>query len=93
MHWNNQTIELALARSEMAASVELPIQHYRELLRLAQRGMILQEGWVAVPRNPTEEMVERGNIFSFSAFDNQHQSDTDLIYRAMIAAAPKMEEQ
>lgn len=64
---------------------------------LAQRGMILQEGWVAVPIEPTRDMVTaafeaQDHVASaISRASNGFSSGVISAYSAMLAAAPKME--
>lgn len=61
---------------------------------LAQRGMILQEGWVAVPREPTTVMKINGQQKINQTLNTAKylMNEAGEIYKAMLAAAPKMEE-
>ena len=49
---------------------------------LAQRGMLVPDGWVAVPRELLEQCIDPFQV---------PQALTDVYDRAMLAAAPKME--
>lgn len=62
----------------------------RVIAHLAQRGMILQEGWVAVPREPTDAMCRamRNEYVNMTFFAGNVWPP---VFRAMLAAAPKME--
>ena len=46
---------------------------------------IIPKGWQLVPEEPTEEMIKEA--------DKHEHRFSDVIYRAMLAAAPKYEEQ
>ena len=61
-----------------------PVQ--KAILRLVQNP--LPAGWVAVPVEPTQDMIECG--FSRARY-NDGLSTRVGVYRAMIAAAPKLE--
>lgn len=66
---------------------------------LAQRGMIVPDGWVAVPREPTEEMKDAAwkESHPHVHVDNENSQRVGVKnehareFKAMIAAAPKME--
>lgn len=88
-----EAVEWYKNRFDRSDIIEMPSD--REVLfdfidHLAQRGLIVKEGWVAVPREPTEEMcraaIDRpgcpGDAFMYEG-----------IYRAMIAAAPEFKEE
>ena len=52
---------------------------------LAQRGMLVPDGWVAVPREPTIEMTNK--VVKYFTLSSKNLA-VDC-YKAMIAAAPK----
>jgi len=47
-------------------------------------GTLLPDGWVLVPRKPTNEMFRNANVFG------QSEAVTTLIWAAMLAAAPEV---
>jgi hypothetical protein len=66
----------------------LPAGDYR---LYAQPVPALPEGWVAVPREPTDAMLdaaERTEIIHNEWGEDMYVENSDEVYRAMIAAAP-----
>lgn len=60
---------------------------------LDQRGMLVPEGWVAVPLEPTSLMKIDGQQKINQIFNTAKHlmREAGEIYHAMLAAAPKME--
>lgn len=52
----------------------------------------IPEGWVLVPKVPTEEMLIAGMETPCTASDEDWRDDYVDVYKSMLAAAPKGEE-
>lgn len=53
---------------------------------------VIPEGWVLVPKVPTEEMLIAGMETPCTASDEDWRDDYVDVYKSMLAAAPKGEE-
>jgi hypothetical protein len=69
-----------------SASARSAAAYNRPAFLYAQPVPALPEGWVAVPREPTREMLEQANTARYDKHDSLGN-----VYAAMIAAAPPME--
>ncbi|HEY6021966.1 MAG TPA: hypothetical protein VIY48_19515 [Candidatus Paceibacterota bacterium] len=53
----------------------------------------IPEGWVMVPKDPTQDMYEAGNSSGFTGYNGAYYVDPGAAYLAMVAAAPKRSQQ
>lgn len=51
-----------------------------------------REGWQWVPKEPTERQWEEGKIMLSTMLECGTALDIGIVYKAMLAAAPKLEE-
>lgn len=61
---------------------------------LAQRGLIVPDGWVAVPREPSVDMVDTAVNHALAiklGGSETWRTYMTSVYKAMLAAAPKMD--
>lgn len=79
--------------SVMRQAVEQHAKSCREILScLSAEPSAIPDGWVLVPREPTEEMKHKGASF-YRHFAATSPCIPNDIYRVMLSAAPKPPEQ
>ena len=91
-------LERYLSRGHTDESAELRVRHIERHEPAAMQAiaaalrLAVPEGFVVVPREPTNEMVLATVRIDLSYMPGQESADRIAVYRAMLAAAPKPED-